>query len=177
MSDAAASAPAVEPGISPVAAVVGTFSSPSETFRRLVARPTWWLPFVLGILATAAICLVSQVWAMLVTGPWYLATFLIFGAGELIGVYCPNYIVSSSRTSDLRRNMGFVTMLMVPAAPAGYLYGAIVDFVKGHKLTAFGLTSESLGFRLSFLASGLFILSGIVVAVTLLPKQPRAPAD
>ena len=38
--------PATE-ALSPVAAVVGTFSKPSETFGRLVARPTWWLPLVL----------------------------------------------------------------------------------------------------------------------------------
>ena len=130
-----------------------------------------------GILATATICLASQVWAMLVTGPWYLATFVIFGAGELIGVYSPNYIVSASRTNDLRRNMAFATMLMVPAAPAGYLYGAIVDSVKQHELTALGMNSVALGFRLSFLTCGLLILSGIVVAVIFLPKQPRAPAD
>ncbi len=126
-----------------------------------------------GILATATICLASQLWAMLVTGPWYLASFVIFGAGELIGVYSPNYMVSASRTNDLRRTMAFATMLMVPAAPAGYLYGAIVDFVRDHNLTALGLTSESLGFRLSFLTSSLLILAGIVVAVTLLPKKPR----
>lgn len=47
-------APAAEAPISPVSAVVGTFSRPSETFGRLVARPTWWLPLVL-ILASAAI--------------------------------------------------------------------------------------------------------------------------
>ncbi len=129
-----------------------------------------------GILATAAICLVSQVWAMLVTGPWYLVAFVIFGAGELIGVYSPNYICSASHTNDLRRNMAFATMLMVPAAPAGYLYGAIVDFVSQHKLTALGMTPVALGYRLSFLVCGLFILSGIVVAATLLPKRPgRSP--
>jgi len=49
MSDSAAPVPAAEPPISPVAAMVGTFSSPSETFRRLVARPTWWLPFLLSL--------------------------------------------------------------------------------------------------------------------------------
>lgn len=55
MSEAAVPAPVAEPAISPVAAVVGTFSSPSETFRRLVARPTWWLPFVLAIVTTAIV--------------------------------------------------------------------------------------------------------------------------
>jgi hypothetical protein len=49
VSDAAAPVPAAERPISPVAAVIGTFSSPSETFRRLVARPTWWLPFVVSL--------------------------------------------------------------------------------------------------------------------------------
>ncbi len=111
------------------------------------------------------------------TGMQYLAAFVIFGAGELIGVYSPNYMVSASKTKDLRRTMAFATMLMVPAAPAGYLYGAIVDFVKSHKLTALGLTPESLGFRLSFLTSSILILCGIAVAVTLLPKRPRPPED
>ena len=54
MSEASAAVPAAEAAISPVAAVVGTFSRPSETFRRLVARPTWWLPFVLVVIATIA---------------------------------------------------------------------------------------------------------------------------
>jgi len=49
MTDVAPSAPTAEPPISPVSAIVGTFSSPSETFRRLVARPTWWLPFLLSL--------------------------------------------------------------------------------------------------------------------------------
>lgn len=126
-----------------------------------------------GLLATASIFLVAQVWAMCVTGPWYLVAFGIHGAGELVGVYAPNYIVSASRADQLRRNMAFVTMLMVPAAPAGYLYGAIVDGVKQAGWTAFGMNSTSLGFRLSFLVCGLLILSGILLAVLLLPARPR----
>ena len=47
MSSASPAVSAAEAPISPVSAVVGTFSRPSETFRRLVARPTWWLPLVL----------------------------------------------------------------------------------------------------------------------------------
>lgn len=125
-----------------------------------------------GILATASIFLVAQIWAMCVTGPWYLVAFGLHGAGELVGVYAPNYFVSASRRDQLRRNMAFVTMLMVPAAPAGYLYGAIVDGVKQAGWTAFGMNSTSLGFRLSFLVCGLLILSGILLAVLLLPARP-----
>jgi MFS family permease len=126
-----------------------------------------------GILATASIFLLAQIWAMCVTGPWYLVAFGIHGAGELVGVYAPNYIVSASRRDQLRRNMAFVTMLMVPAAPAGYLFGAIVDAVKSSGWTALGMNSTALGFRLSFLVCGLFILTGIVLAVLLLPAKPR----
>jgi len=126
-----------------------------------------------GIIATSSIFLVAQIWAMCVTGPWYLVAFGIHGAGELIGVYAPNYIVSASRPDQLRRNMAFVTMLMVPAAPAGYLYGAIVDGVKQAGWTAFNMNSTSLGFRLSFFVCALLILSGIVLAVFLLPSRPN----
>jgi hypothetical protein len=51
----AAAAPATvpPPAIGAVEAIVGTFTKPSDTFGRLVARPTWWLPFLLTVLATA----------------------------------------------------------------------------------------------------------------------------
>ncbi len=129
-----------------------------------------------GILATSSIFLLAQIWAMCVTGPWYLVAFGIHGAGELVGVYAPNYIVSASQPNQLRRNMAFVTMLMVPAAPAGYLYGAIVDRVKQAEWTAWGMNSTSFGFRLSFLVCGLLILSGIILAVFLLPARPKPGA-
>ena len=126
-----------------------------------------------GVVTTASIYLLGQIWAICVTGPWYLVAFGIHGAGELVGAYAPNYIVSASRRDDLRRNMAFVSMLMVPAAPAGYLYGAIVDSVKSAGWTAFGMSSSALGFRLSFLVCGLAILSGIILAITRLPANPR----
>lgn len=54
MSAAAPAAPSpATPGIGAVEAIVGTFTKPSDTFGRLVARPTWWLPLVLTVLATA----------------------------------------------------------------------------------------------------------------------------
>lgn len=61
MNDTAPTAPLPEAAgsLSPVGAIVGTFSKPSETFGRLVARPTWWLPLVLGVLVTGALLLIS----------------------------------------------------------------------------------------------------------------------
>lgn len=126
-----------------------------------------------GILATSTIFLAAQIWAIFVTGPWYLVAFGIHGAGELVGVYAPNYIVSASSRDQLRRNMAFVTMLMVPAAPAGYLYGTIVDSVSRSGWTIMGMSSTTLGFRLSFCVCALFILSGIILAIVKLPAKPR----
>lgn len=45
-------APAPAAGIGAFEAVVGTFTKPSDTFGRLVARPTWWLPYLLFIVVT-----------------------------------------------------------------------------------------------------------------------------
>ena len=53
MSDGAPAAPAPAAGIGAFEAVAGTFTKPSDTFGRLVARPTWWLPFLLSVLVTA----------------------------------------------------------------------------------------------------------------------------
>jgi hypothetical protein len=53
VSDAPASVPATEAPISPVSAIIGTFTRPSETFGRLIARPTWWLPFLLSVVLGA----------------------------------------------------------------------------------------------------------------------------
>ena len=125
-----------------------------------------------GFLATSSLLLAAQVWAMFATGSSYLIAFGIFGAGELVGVYSPNYIVSASRKNELRRNTAFATMLMVPAAPTGYLFGAIVDYVRDNKIGWRGITPEALGFKLSFLACAAFILAGIIAAFLFLPKRP-----
>ena len=129
-----------------------------------------------GILATSLTFLGAMIWAMCATGPWYLLAFGLHGAGELVGVYAPNYIVSASRSDQMRRNMAFVTMLMVPAAPAGYLYGAIVDAVKRSGTTLMGMNSVTLGYRLSFAACAVLILAGIVLAVCALPAKPQPEA-
>lgn len=125
-----------------------------------------------GLLATSLIFLAAQVWAMFATGTWYLVAFGIFGAGELVGVYAPNYLMSASRPNEMRRNMAFATLLMVPAAPMGYLFGSIVDHVKEQQWSAAGMTSNVLGYRLSFLVCASLILAGVVLTVTMLPRRP-----
>jgi hypothetical protein len=126
-----------------------------------------------GILVTSLIFLSSQIWALFATGPAYLVAFGLYGAGELVGAYAPNYLVSASSKKDLRKTTALMTMLMAPAAPIGYLYGSIVDLAQERNWTALGMTSAQFGFRMSFLVCALFIFSGIVLALAKLPKQPR----
>jgi hypothetical protein len=128
-----------------------------------------------GILVTSIVFLSSQIWAMFITGPAYLIAFGLYGAGELVGAYAPNYLVSASRKDDLRKTTAFMTMLMAPAAPVGYLYGSIVDASKMNHWTAFGMDSATLGFRLSFALCAIFILSGIILALVALPNASKRP--
>lgn len=48
-----------EQGISPFAALSGTFTSPANTFAGLVRRPTWWLPLLLWLGGIVVVVLVS----------------------------------------------------------------------------------------------------------------------
>lgn len=121
-----------------------------------------------GILATGALFVVSQVWALFATGRSYLLVFGLYGAGELVGVYAPNYLLSASRSRDLRRNMAYVTMMMAPAAPAGTLFGMIADYGKN-------TYDAATGFRISFAVCAAILLLGLLLAVAVLPPRPRPP--
>jgi hypothetical protein len=59
--------------------------------------------------------------------------------------------------------MACVTMMMAPAAPAGYLFGAIATNSE---------LGPANGFRLSFLVCAGILIVGLVLVVVLLPKQP-----
>ncbi|MBI1916885.1 MAG: hypothetical protein HYS12_19430 [Planctomycetes bacterium] len=120
-----------------------------------------------SLLATAVIFTASVVWALVVTGPWYHAAFLVYGAGELFGAYSPNYILSASRKGDIRRNMAIVTLLMAPAMLQAVLFGMIAEY--GGK--QFGPTG---GFRISFAVCLVLMIAGIVLAALLLPARPAA---
>jgi len=118
-----------------------------------------------GLLATSIISAASLGWAMVASADLYLLAFGIYGAGELVGVAAPNYILAASRPQDIRRNMAFAAMLMALAAPTGYLFGNISD-VYGARY------GEAAGYRISFAVCAAIMLAGILLAAAKLPARP-----
>jgi MFS family permease len=116
-----------------------------------------------GILITGLLFVASLLWAIFIPGIAYLFAFGIYGAGELVGVYAPNYILSASSPARMRQNMACVTMMMAPAAPAGYVFGAIASNAT---------LGAAAGFRLSFVVCAAILAVGLVLAVILLPSRP-----
>ncbi len=121
-----------------------------------------------GLLITGVLFVASQFWAIFVPGIAYLFAFGLYGAGELVGVYAPNYILSASSPRRMRQNMAYVTMMMLPAAPAGYLFGMIVTDWS---------STKAVGFRLSFAVCAAILILGLFLAVVLLPKRPQPDSD
>ena len=110
-----------------------------------------------GLLVTGGFCLASVVWIVATPGAWFLLSFGLMGAGELWGVYYPNYILSASAKSRMRRNMAIISLLYMPTGFVTLLFGIIAD--------RFGL-------RTSFVVS-IAILAGTLLFVQLmLPARP-----
>jgi len=123
-----------------------------------------------GIITTATIYVAALTWAMLASGKLYLVAFGLFGAGELVGVYAPNYILSASAPGEIRRNMAIVTIMMAPAAPAGALFGAISD----HYGRIYG---PATGYRVSFAVCAAVVSAVILLAIVALPARPRTARE
>ncbi len=130
-----------------------------------------------GILVTSGLYVMALLWAMCASSGMYLFAFGIFGAGELIGVYAPNYILSASRKSQMRRSMVMMTVLMAPVGQLGPVFGQIADRIHESRITAFGQTSRAFGFQVSFAVCAAVVLVGILVAVIWLPGNPSPEPD
>jgi hypothetical protein len=160
-----------------------------------------------GLLMTAGFALSSVLWAWLapraslsigeLTIPIFLLSFGLMGAGELFGVYYPNYIFSCSAKSQMRRNMAFSSMLNMPSGFAALLFGVIADTaVDTHTLAASGARlvagagsalgtgpigalgeflgrSRKFGFQMSFVAATAILVLTLIIVLTLLPTRPR----
>ena len=91
------------------------------------------------------------------SGWWYLVTAGLLGAGELFGVYFPNYITTASAKSQVRANIAYLNLL-----------GALVGFAS----VIFGQISDRFGRIASFhAATGVLILAMLLI-IFALPARP-----
>jgi hypothetical protein len=118
------------------------------------------------LLATAGLVFAGVLWALAVPGHWFLLSFGVLGAGELFGVYYPNYILDCSPRAELRRNMVFTSMITMPVGFAPILYGLIADTV--------GRGDKSRGFQVSFVVSLVVLMSAMILVRAALPARPWA---
>jgi predicted MFS family arabinose efflux permease len=109
------------------------------------------------LLATTAIMLVGIVWAVYFTGPMFMISFGILGAGELFGAYFPNYVTSASAKRYVRVNVAYMSVLGATTGFAAVVYGWISD--------AFGR------FASFYTAIGVLVLSLGLICL-LLPPNP-----
>jgi len=117
------------------------------------------------LIVTAAIVLAGVAWAAGLPGHWYLLSFGILGAGELFGVYYPNYILGCSPRERMRQYMALTSLITMPVGFAPLLYGRISD--------SLGTVDKSFGFQMSFLASGVILTITILLVSLGLPARPR----
>lgn len=113
------------------------------------------------LLTTTAILVIGMAWVLTVSGQAYLIAFGLLGAGELFGVYFPNYIATSSSKSQVRANMAYLSLL-----------GSLVGFAS----VFFGLISDRWGRIASFYAATGLLLAAMLLIGLILPAQP-APQD
>ena len=85
-----------------------------------------------GAVVTTLLTVAGLFWLLGITGKAYMVTFALFGAGELGGLYYPNYCVSASRPQYVKRNVSLISLFMLPAAAVPVMHGAISDHWSFH---------------------------------------------
>jgi len=109
-----------------------------------------------GMRAPVVVCAVmvtsGVVWGWAVHGYLFLLAFALMGAGELGGVYYPNYAMACSHTADGARNISVLQLTSLPISIIPFIYGLLAD---------------KSGFGASFLLAALVGLGAIVLAMRL----------
>ena len=72
----------------------------------------------------------------------------------------------------MKRGQVMMNLAMGPVGQAGVLFGWIVDSIQESDLTAFGETSQALGFKLSFAVCAGILVLGILFTVLCIPARP-----
>lgn len=116
------------------------------------------------LLTTTAILVFGMTWVLNATGAWYLVSFGLLGAGELFGVYFPNYIATSSSKSQVRANMAYMGLLGSLVGFASVLFGVISD--RWSRIASF------------YVAMGILLAAMLLIAVVLPARPaPQGSAD
>ncbi len=121
------------------------------------------------LLTTAGLTFSAVLWAAVVPGWGFLLASGILGAGELFGVYYPNYILDCSPRSQIRRNMVFTNMITLLVGFAPVFYGQISD--------GFGQTDKTFGFQVSFMISLAVLAAAMILVWLTLPPRPQPSAS
>ena len=95
---------------------------------------------------TLALVGAASLWAWLVPGHAYLFAFGLMGAGELGGVYIPNYALALSPVDSGARNLALLTLATPASSFAPAVYGGLTDHFGFPASFAFGLVAALIGF-------------------------------
>jgi MFS family permease len=133
----------------------------------------WWLArrgprscmFLTGLLDIAAV-----LWVIFAPGYWFLFAFGLNGAGELFGVYYPNYVVCCSPKSQVRRNMAFVMLIQTPVGFAPTLFGWLADTVER-------TSNEWTGLVTTYVVAGVIMVLTLALVATLPARPHPRPED
>ena len=115
--------------------------------------------FVLGVIAirwgmrapllTCAVLVGAAVlWAWFIPGHLYLLAFGIMGAGELGGVYFPNYVISISSAADSTRNLAILGLVTPVSSLGPALHGGLADTLGFPASFLFGVTAALISLTL-----------------------------
>ena len=99
-------------------------------------------------LTTFALFAAGMIWTATVPGYAYLASFAFLGAGELGGVYIPNYTLSLGALAAGARNLAILNLATPVSSFAPALHGFLTDRFGFPSSFAFGLATALAGFWL-----------------------------
>jgi hypothetical protein len=113
----------------------------------------------LGLIVPTGMCLCGVLWVLFMPHTWFLIAFGLMGAGDLYGVYFPNYVMSGSPADRVRHNIAYLQFMSLPVSVAP---------------AALGVVSDLYGHRMAFAAAAFLLSAALLIIICLLPAQPQA---
>lgn len=114
----------------------------------------------MGMLVTGGSVLCGILWVLLMPHAWFLICFGMMGAGELYGVYYPNYIMKRSRADRVRHNLAVLPLLGLVSSISPAIFGAI---------------SDNFSLPVSFVMAAIIVGASLAMIALGLPARPKPP--